>query len=488
MPTKPEKGEFAREVRGTLAIPGYDDKLIVSDDSVLAQKGGDYAIYKDLLRDDQVQSTFQQRRNAITSKEWVVDPASDRAEDQAAAEFLREQLKRLRWDDITDKAMYGVFYGYHVAELLWEQQGNRWGWSSIKVRDRSRFAFGESGKLYLRSSNSYNYELMPDRKFWTFNCGGDNSDQLYGVGLAHALYWPVFFKRNDIKFWLVFLERYSSPTALAKMPAGQYADEKLRNQVLRGLRDMAADGQIVVPEGTNLQFLESIYSGSASYESMHKCMNDAITKIVLSQTMTTDNGSSRSQSETHKAVRDEVIKADADLICESFNAGPVRWLTEVNFPNAQPPRVWRKTEPPKDLSELAERDTKIISLGYEPTEEYIKQTYGEGWVKKSAQLRVNEDPDDPVFAELSALTATKNAHRADQQTLVEAAQKFATQYRDHVGAQVRQLLEYLDASDDLETFRRRLADLLEVDPPRNQVESLQRAGFVARLLGRMRKG
>lgn len=491
---QPPRGEFAKSNQGKTAIPGYDDKLVVPDDRTLQQKGGDLAIYADLLRDDQVGSTFQQRRLALTAKEWIVEPATESAIDKEAADFAREQLQAIGWDDLTDKALYGVFFGYSIAELMWERQGNRLGWSFIKVRDRARFNFGQSGKLYLRKDNGSGWDLMPERKFWTFTAGGDNHDQLYGSGLAQKLYWPVFFKRNDIKFWLIFLERYASPTGVARMPAGQYENDKLRNKVLQSLEAMASEGQIVVPEGTTLDFLESIYSGSADYESMKRTMDAAIAKIVLSQTMTTDDGSSRSQSETHKAVRDEVVQADSDLICDSFNRGPLRWLTEVNFPSANPPRVWRQTEPEEDLNTRAERDGKIYKMGFEPTEEYIEENYGPGWIKRKANpVRIpsiggqnDAEDDDAAFAELSELVATRNAHRADQQALVDAARKFAREYRERVGEQVGQLLEYLDSSDDLETFQRRLGEILQAPPPSQQVDAIQRGGIVARLMGRVR--
>ena len=45
--------------------------------------------------------------------------------------------------------------------------------------------------------------LLPGRKFWQFSVGANHSDNPYGLGLAHSLYWPVFFKRSDIKFWLL---------------------------------------------------------------------------------------------------------------------------------------------------------------------------------------------------------------------------------------------------------------------------------------------
>jgi len=481
------RGEFAKATLGKTKIAGYDDKLVIPSDRVLEQKGGDLAIYADLLRDDQVRSTFQQRRLAVTSCEWAVDAASDEAADQEAADFVRDQLAGLDWDDITDQMLYGVFYGHAVAEVMWGIREGRVVIAAIKVRDRGRFAYGQSGQLYLKDERG-RLHAMPERKFWTFRTGGDNSDQPYGLGLAHSLYWPTFFKRHGIKFWLNFLEKYSAPTTVGRLPAGQYKDEKLREEVLKNLEQIAVDAVAVVPEGASVEFLESTYSGSADYQSMASQMDAAISKVVLSQTMTTDNGSSKSQSETHKDVRDEVVKADADLVCESFNRTVGAWLTAMNFPNARPPRVYRNTDPAEDLNALSERDKRLVEMGLEPTDDYIRATYGEGWVRQAPnQQRTPGSQGDPAFAEAAGLTATRNAHRADEQALVQFAEEMARQYRGVMGTRIRSLLAELEDSEDLATFREKLDRMLEQPPEPRAIETVQRGNFVARLMGQLRR-
>ncbi|WP_257263478.1 DUF935 domain-containing protein, partial [Endozoicomonas sp. ONNA2] len=44
---------------------------------------------------------------------------------KAAAEFIKEQLNSRSFDDISDKMLLGVFYGYAVAECLWAYDGSR---------------------------------------------------------------------------------------------------------------------------------------------------------------------------------------------------------------------------------------------------------------------------------------------------------------------------------------------------------------------------
>jgi phage gp29-like protein len=218
-------------------------------------------------------------------------------------------------------------------------------------------------------------------------------------------------------------------------------------------------------------------------------MDKAISKVVLSQTMTTDDGSSRSQAEVHKGVADWVVKSDADLLCESFNSGPLAWLVEFNFPGATPPRVWRNTEPPEDLYVRAERDEKITALGYEPTEQYIEETYGTGWIKKAEPVMPPSNPlaeMGPEFTEISRLAAARAGHRNDEQALVDGAEYLATQYADLYGKRVEQIMGYLEETDDVETFKSHLTAMMADAPPPATVETVRNATWYGRMMGLFR--
>ena len=141
------------------------------------------------------------------------------------------------WDRVTDRMLWGSFYGYAVAELIYARDGQYVSLDAIKVRNRRRFRFGKEGELRLLTQHEMT-EGIPALApyFWSFNAGADHDDEPYGLGLAHWLYWPVLFKRNGIKFWLIFLEKFGSPTALARMPAAMYDKAAERNKVIGALR------------------------------------------------------------------------------------------------------------------------------------------------------------------------------------------------------------------------------------------------------------
>lgn len=491
---QPETTEFSKADHGYALAAAYTNMLIENPDTVLRNRGPSMAVYDELLRDDQVKSCFQQRRSALTSATWSMEPASDSAIDKAVAEFQQEQLERVGWDDVTDKMLYGVFYGYAVAESMFAiTEDNRVGLSDIKVRDRSRFRWSVDDQLLLMGVPNYpRGKPMPDFKFWTYSAGASHHDNPYGQGLAHSLYWPVFFKRNDIKFWLVFLEKFGMPTTAVRLPDGQISDPVQVGKAKEVLSAIQQDSGIVVPDSMVVELIEAARSGTADYDKLVARMDAAISKVILSQTMTTDDGSSRSQAEVHSAVADAVTDADADLIADSYRRSIGTWLTEWNFPGATPPHIVRNTEPEEDLSKRAERDGMIHKLGYNPTPDYIEETYGAGWEKREAQpvdpqlMNTGRGPMPAEFAELSSLLQKRAGHREDQQLIADAAGMLGTKYRELLGDRVDQLLAYLEDSDDFATFSKHLTTLLGEPAPEAAVETVQRATIVGRLMGMLR--
>lgn len=366
---------------------GFVDPLQVLQptDTVLRNRGGgDYKVYEELLRDDQVQSTFQQRRLAVISRPWEVVPASDAPRDVEAADYLRDTLKRINFDRLTNKMLFGVFFGYSVAECMWAVDGNRVSLLDVKVKKQRRFRFMPDGSLRLLTmADPLKGEALPPQKFWVFSTGAADDDEPYGLGLGYWLYWPVFFKRNGLKSWSIVIDKFGSPTVVGKYNGAASPQEK-KDLLAAGVA-VQTDAAVAIPESMSLELLEAARSGSVDQPALYDRMDAAISKVVLSQTMTTDNGSSLSQAGVHMDVRQEVVRSDADLVCESFNTGPAVWLTRWNFPDASPPQVWRKMENDSELKWHADLMKTIVDMGVaQPTIDQIRETFGGEWEPKAA--------------------------------------------------------------------------------------------------------
>lgn len=480
------KGEFAAIDRLT-QVHNWTGALLSHDDPVLRDRGGDPAIYRELLRDDQVGAALEQRFMAVISQEWDVVPGGDSPADQAAADDLKADLNALEWDRITRQLLHAVHYGYSVGECIWARRGGRVVLDDLRVRPAEHFRRGTDGGIYLTSRTHPRGERMPDRKFLWITHGAEHSHQVYGRGLAHRLYWPVFFKRNGMKYWAIFLEKFSQPTASAAMSRSQLDDPEQRARALDFLEAVQVDSAVLRPDDIPIELIEASRSGTGDYNALRAAMDSAISKIIVGQTMTMDDGSSRSQAEVHHRVRGDIVKADADLISEAFHRGPVRWWTEWNHPDALPPKVWRRTEEEEDQHERADRDKKITELGFKPTPDYIEETYGAGWVPADSGADADQEAMETALGAAFAEQDGGGAlHRADQSALIEASRYFSGQHEALTGERVEQLLAYLEETDDVETFREHLRALVDAPPPAEAVEKIQRAGVVGRLLGAFR--
>ena len=453
--------------------------LLEPTDPILRTRGGgSFDIYKPILTDPQVKSVMTQRLSAVVAREWDVVPGEDTAQGKRAADWLRDELLAMKFDRLTEKMLWGLFYGYSVAEQMFRRDGRLWGWEDIRVRDRVRFRFDEEcGLRLLTMSDMLTGEEMPGEKFWVFSTGADHDDEPYGLGLAHWLYWPVWFKRNGLKLWLIALDKFGMPTARGKYNPSASEDEQ--KKLLEAVMAIRSEAGIIIPEGMDIELLTAQTGSSRlDYRALHDTMDAAISKIVLSQTMTTDDGSSRAQAQVHQDVADAVKKSDADLVCQSFNEGPVARLSEFNFPGVAPPQVWRRMEDPEDTSAAVDRDEKLHQIGWRMTEDRMRETYGDGYER--VEPGGGDTPPPPDFAE--------HVHDSALDALVDEiiGEGHAEEAAGPLFADIAAFLEGLTPETPLEEVRARL-DALRDAPGGSgaMVDLLTEASFAARLSGEL---
>lgn len=456
-------------------------------DEVLTRRGGSQglAVYEELERDAQVSAVLQKRRMAIIGREWHVRPGDDSALAKAVAELVEAALKALPFNRIVEDALAALLVGLSVLEVMWEQRGAQLLPARLLARNPRRFGFqiGDDGSPELRlltRTNLLEGEAVPERKFVVHRFGGRYGDP-WGLGLGNRLYWPVFFKRQGVGFWMGALEKFGQPTSVGKYPTGSSEDQQAT--LLAALGAIASDAGVIIPEGMTVELLEAQRAGSFdSYQTLARYMDDDIAKVVLGETLSTnagDNGS-RALGQVHNQVRLEIVKADADALSDTLNATLLRWIVELNAPGyAGPmPELWWEVQEAEDLTARAERDVKIASMGFTPTLDYILDRYGDGWVQAAPptapnRLRPGSSPTT-TFAQ-----ADDPRDVADR--LAEQLDRVAATVQDASIDQVRDLLE---RSADLAEFRDGLAGLFPALPTARFAQLMGEALVLAQLAGR----
>jgi phage gp29-like protein len=517
-PRKPSKNELKGEIASierdlSQMFFGGALKILLNGDATLRTRAGGKGIklYDELERDGRTGAMLDKRKEAVTEREWSVDPASQDAGDIEVAEFITQVLDDLKFDQLTDDALDATLKGYSVLELMWEvRESYADRWRNVLIpklyiaRDQSRFVFDTDRRLRLLTlEKPMDGEELPDRKFVVHVFKGKDGVP-YGRGLGSKLFWPVFFKRQGMSFWLTFLDKFGSPTALGKYPSG--ADVGQQKKLLEVLRAISREAGVAIPDGMEVELLEAARAGEGGYERLLRYCDEEISLIILGETLTSSVGSqggSRALGDVHKQILTARAKSDADNLSYTLNESLIKWIVEYNFSGRTPPTLWRSFDEPEDLDKLADRDKKLSEIGYSPTEQRIREVYGEGYERKqepapAAPLATPPDPTRAEFAEPTSwwrrllravgfaegdVDKARRSNREDQDALIEVAERLAVD--GHVRKRVEDIRALLDETGDLALFAERLDELLATDPSEQFVDALQKAGFGAHLAGRL---
>lgn len=364
----------------------WDGLLRPNDDTLLTRgQGRGLKIYDELERDAHCYAVLQKRKLAVVGREWTVEPASTSRADKKAAATVEAAFKALPFDQLCCDLLDATLKGYAVSEIVWRAAPDGVLPQAVLARDQRRFVFDVDHRpRLLTQTDQIKGDELPDRKFIVHRFGAKDGNP-YGLGLGTRLFWPVFFKRQGISFWLTFADKFGSPTALGKYPAG--VDAAARTKLLAALRAIAQEACVTVPMGMEIELLEAQRGGSFDgYESLCRYLDEQISTAVLGEIHTTGGGESGmggGRDQVANDVRLELTRADADLLAGTLNATLVRWITEFNHPGATPPRLWWDVSEPEDLKARADRDKVLSDIGLEMDDEYLAETYP-GWRRKAA--------------------------------------------------------------------------------------------------------
>ncbi|KAF1043205.1 MAG: hypothetical protein GAK35_02297 [Herbaspirillum frisingense] len=371
-------------------ILGSYDRLLPSDDTLLTRGGGNQRglkLYDELERDPKVWEAFQKRKLALTARNWKVSPPEGDTSRAArkAADMVGAQLQELGFDQLTTTMLDATIRGLTTHEVIWRRDGAEivldeaidvepWIFQFMFKPDEDDFIFARTGVRLLTAGNYHDGEKVPQRKFLMHRFGAKYNNP-WGLGLGTRLFWPVFFKRQGIQFWLAFAERFGTPVPIGKYPNNAQPGEKatLRN----ALRAFQQEASIMVPAGMDISLLEAARSGIDTYEKLCRYMDEQIEGIILGKANGPGSGGALASAiNIDNEVRLELTKADGDLLSDSLNRSAVRWIVDYNMPGAAYPRVSRIIEEPKDVKAMAETKKVLFDMGFRPTLESIKQDFG----------------------------------------------------------------------------------------------------------------
>lgn len=378
---------------------GQGNTIVRPNDDLLISKGGNRAlvVYQRLLYDEQVQACFRKLTQEVTSRPWYVQEYSDKPGDLAVRDFVAEVLEEMPLDDIYIGMAEALITGYSVGEIMWKKTKRGVIPFDIRMRDQRRFVFQEEEDAQtgftmrcLTFNRMFEGVELPQRKFIVSRYYVSHNGDPYGSALGRILYPLVKFRRRAIESYVLYGDRYATPTAVAKAPLS--ASTRELDTLYGHLSNLSQETAMILPEGYELEFV--VPSGSPEvFKNLIDYIDKEISLVLCGENEAGQAESgSRASSQVANTVR--VVRASelSEMLSHTLSQTLVRWITDLNFgvDVAAPSltREFRIEESPLTMPDVS----LMIQSGYTPRKE---------WIERHFRVELEEKPpeDDENKAE-----------------------------------------------------------------------------------------
>jgi len=348
-------------------------------------------IYKDTFIDGHLQSAIGNRIMRITNKKFKIVDRATQKEDP-----VKTELFRTKWfKDFVWHAMESIFWGFKLVEFYsLDPEGK---FKKIRTIPDEHLLPNRNQFLYRPSDTKGPSYLDSPWTEWHLPIG-DSED----LGLLLPLSLLAIYKKNTWASWSEFEEIFGIPIRIAKVAS---QDPKVKAEVQQWMEEMGTASYGIFPTGTELDIKAGAQTDAFQvFEVKRKAINEEMSKLVNGQTMTTDNGSSRSQSEVHERTEGQITLDDLSDISYLINDELLPFAVLHGYPfSATDQFVWDEQEQLSIMDKWKIHSGILQYFDVDPA--FIEETYGIPVLGK----RAGTPPDDqPAPDKKTAKMAERN--------------------------------------------------------------------------------
>jgi hypothetical protein len=312
-------------------------------DKILSKKGVE--IYDEMVeKDAHLLAVYTTRRLAISRIPWDIQEADSSPRNLEMRDFVVDVIndcKGLFAEDIR-QLTDAVGKGFSALEIRYKLiSRGRWkgkyGIDELVFHKQKYWKFKRAGskessgtKFYYVGPYEITGQQIPTEKIVHYAYMAD--DNPYGNAAFKPLFWQFWFKKEaGWKLWVLFLEKFASPTVVGRYPDGIEKGEQ--DKLMDCINAIKNETGIIIPNSMALKFMEASHQGPASYSNMIDACNEEISKVILGATQTVQPGKKGSYAlaRTHSEVRRERVEADAIDIADVIQQQIVRRIVDYNF-------------------------------------------------------------------------------------------------------------------------------------------------------------
>ena len=437
-------------------------------------------------RDPHYGAVLGARKRAVSGIGPVVEPASESAEDAEVADAVRRLALRPGFASLVKDCLDALGKGYSCIEIVW-RRGAVWTPERYEWRDPRWFRLdrddGRTLRLVDEEGPVEGVDLEPFK--WIVHRPVIKSGLSVRGGLARLCSICWLCKAWGVTDWVGYAETHGQPWRV-----GKYHDSATDEQIARlkgALANLGTDASAVIPDSMLIEFVQARggESGAGVYERLARYLDQQLSKGVLGQTMTTDDGSSRSQAEVHDRVRQDIREDDARALSETLDRDLVRPFVDLNWgPREEYPRLLLPVPDSRAAKTMLDAAGRLAPLGLRVGQADIRDAAGIPHPARDAEIL---DPPARAAAEAPqrapAGPEALNRAAAAAGLLEELEARAADGWRPAMEPLRDAVLDALESASGAEEFEAALPALLEGTDVSALMRALASATFAARGLG-----
>lgn len=354
-------------------IGDWRDAVENAEDIVNPNRDELIKMYRDFVDDYQLFSTMQTRINKSISGSFRIMNEKGDIDEEETKKFLDPKGFPLPWfrSFMTIK-MLSKFYGYEIAQLG-DIIDNKFEWVK-KIPEENLIPYYhdvilDSNMAYIYgSTNVINIDEEPQAT-WLIGMGSETDLGLINKCAPYIIYKTVFGS------WSEHADRFGMPLRVGKT---DLRDNLRRQNLINMFEAMTGSTYIIQDPDDQVEFIEqkggndphNIYG-----ELISKC-DQAISKIILSQTGTTDEKAFAGSAGVHQGILNDVILADKLDISTEVNMSLIPRMKKIGIIGANKKIYgqWDFSEQ-LDISNHVDNIQKLSMAGYLiPNDEVKKKT------------------------------------------------------------------------------------------------------------------
>lgn len=329
-------------------------------------------------RDSHIHAELSKRKRTIIGLPKIIHPPKNpTTQEVETVDKLNNIINQLYdFDDMLLDLLDGIGHGFSCVELEWGNVDGVWMPVQFYHRPQSWFQLDTETRsiLRLRDQSVHGVDLWPYG--WIVHKHFAKSGYLSRSGLFRILAWPWLMKQFSLNDLAEYLEIYGFPIKIGKFPRSISEDE--RDDFERAIRQLGRAVTGIIPDDMSLDLLKESLGSADPFMAMVRYCDDAISRAVLGQTLSssaTSTGLGSGVASLHGDVRQDLLEADAAQLSSTITKQLIKPLLEINGWNTGRNFIFEfDTSSPADLNSFADSIQKLASTGVKISQEWIRKT------------------------------------------------------------------------------------------------------------------